>query len=196
MTPSVSTTRLGVLLSVLLLGAALAWGACGEDDGGRNGALTPTPLPAPTPLSEFPSLGMRLEVPFSVRLGEHVPLKLTVENVTEAPVQFGIGGLPGDNPEDNFVGGYDFVVTTADGSEVWRWLGTLQAWQAILSWVTLQPGEQLRFEQEWPQADNRGGAVQPGTYLVHGVLSLEREGSQRVGLETLETEEKALLISP
>jgi len=183
MTESVFTTRLGVLLSILLLGAALAWSACSGEEGRGNGTSTLTPL------SEFPSLGMRLEVPPSVRLGERVPLKLTVENVTEAPVQFWIGG----REDTNFVGSYDFVVTGADGSEVWRWLATLEAVPLPLSRVELDPGEQLRFEQEWPQADNRGRAVQPGTYLVRGVLRLETEEGQRLDLET---EEEELVISP
>jgi hypothetical protein len=186
MTASVSTTRLGVVLSIVLLLAALTWSACDEDGSGPNAALEPTPS------SEFPSLRMLLEVPPSVRLGERVPLRLTVENVTEAPVQFWIGGTE----DTNFVGSYDFVVTGADGSEVWRWLAGLETWQTILSRVELDPGEQLRFHQEWPQADNRGRAVEAGTYLVHAVLELEREGSQRVGLETLETEERELVISP
>jgi hypothetical protein len=135
---------------------------------------------------------MLLEVPASVHLGERVPLKLTVENVTEAPVEFGITG----REDTNYLGSYDFVVTADAGSEVWRWLATLEAVELPLSHVKLEPGEQLRFEQEWPQADNRGRAVEPGTYMIHGVLSFERAGSQKVGLETLETDEEELVISP
>jgi hypothetical protein len=185
MTQSIFTIRLGVLLSVLLLAAVLAWSACGGDEDEGNGAL------APTPLSEFPSLGARLEVPPSVPLGVHVPLKLTVENVTEAPVQFFITG----REDYNFPGGYDFVVTTADGPGVWHWLRTLEAWALVVDRVRLGPGEQLRFEQSWPQADNMGGAVEPGTYLVHAVLDLglEAEVGEPIYPETEATE---LVISP
>jgi hypothetical protein len=182
MTQSVFTIRPAVLLSVLLLAAALACSACGGDDGEGNGAL------APTPLSEFPSLGARLEVPPSAPLGVHVPLRLTVENVTEAPVEFGIRG----REHSNYFGGHDFVVTTAGGSEVWHLLGT-GPWQTVASQVTLEPGEQLRFEHSWPQADNMGGAVRPGTYLVHAVLHLQPELDVRIAPETEPTE---IVISP
>jgi hypothetical protein len=46
----------------------------------------------------------------------------------------------------------------------------------------------------WPQADNGGAAVEPGTYLVHGVFFPSTEGgTDRVELETEATE---LVISP
>jgi hypothetical protein len=85
-------------------------------------------------------------------------------------------------------------VTTADGFGVWHTLGTGGTFLDVLSPVTLEPGEQLQFEEVWPQADNGGAAVEPGTYLVHGVFFPSTEGgTDRVELETEATE---LVISP
>jgi len=154
------------LLAALLVVAALLALACGE--GGDE------VMPAV-------ALRLALDVPSEVQVGETVPLKLTVENVAEVPVEFHTGG----RPDTNYVGGYDFVVAHPDGSEVWSWLKSGVVVEAILSKVTLQPDEQLQFEQEWPQKDLEGRPVGPGEYLVRGVLTGETTSGQRFQIETL-----------
>ena len=94
--------------------------------------------------------------------GDTVSMKLKLRNTSDEPVQFFTGGRPP----------HDFVVTTANGEEVWNW----QCAKIILLPLdrrTLQPGEELEFTGEWEQVDNRGEPVPPGTYLIRGVLKME-----------------------
>ena len=94
--------------------------------------------------------------------GDTVSMKLKLRNTSDEPVQFFTGGRPP----------HDFVVTTANGEEVWNW----QCAKIILLPLdrrTLQPGEELEFTGEWEQVDNRGESVPPGTYLIRGVLKME-----------------------
>ena len=89
-------------------------------------------------------------------------IKLTLRNASDEPVSFVLGGRPP----------YDFVVSTADGGQVWHWK-CAKITLLPLDSKTLEPGEGLEFVGEWEQVDNRGEPVPPGTYLVRGVLNLE-----------------------
>ena len=94
--------------------------------------------------------------------GDTVSMKLKLRNTRHEPVQFSMGGRPA----------HDFVITTADGEEVWNW----QCAKIILFPLDrkiLEPGEELEFTGEWEQVDNRGKPVPPGTYLIRGVLKME-----------------------
>ena len=94
--------------------------------------------------------------------GDTVSMKLKLRNTRHEPVQFFMGGRPA----------HDFVITTADGEEVWNW----QCAKIILFPLDrkiLEPGEELEFTGEWEQVDNRGKPVPPGTYLIRGVLKME-----------------------
>jgi hypothetical protein len=135
------------------------------------------------------ALKLELTVPGEVRRGEPVPLHLTVENVTEAPVRFWTGGTA----ESNYVGGYDFVVTVGDEVEAWSWLKSGVIFQGILGGVTLEAGERLEFEQEWRQVDLEGAPVGAGIYVVRGVLRGETEDGQAFELRTVQSD---LVISP
>ncbi len=119
----------------------------------------------PSPLADeqlLQSLRFRMEVKSEAGFGETVPLKLTVQNISDRPVELYLGGRPP----------YDFVVTGLDDAEVWHWLcGKIIL--TILDFKTLEPGEELEFTAEWEQVDNRGNPVPPGTYLLRGVLNME-----------------------
>ena len=118
-----------------------------------------------------------LEVVPQATYGETVGLKLSLRNVSDEPVRFYLGGRPP----------YDFVVSTAEGEQVWHWKCAKITIQPLDS-ETLAPGEELEFIGEWEQVDNRGEAVPPGAYLVRGVLDLywpERLVTEARGLEVL-----------
>jgi hypothetical protein len=103
-------------------------------------------------------LRLTLEVPKEVQVAESVPLKLRIENTSSKILHLTVGYAP-----------YDFIVTTPDGTEVWRWsygkvfpLGT--------QFLIVQPGEAKEYSEMWEQLDNEGYPVLPGTYLVRGTF--------------------------
>ena len=102
-----------------------------------------------------------LEAVSRVTYGETVRMKLTIQNATDEPVAFVLGGRPP----------YDFVLTTPGGEGVWFWMcGKIT--NSVRDGKTLEPGEKLELVGEWEQVDNRGEPVPPGTYVVRGVLTL------------------------
>jgi hypothetical protein len=145
-----------LLLSMTLLG----FGGCGHQAG--------------TPGRQEDSLS--LEAPDEVEAGQTVNLKLIWRNLTDQPVELTLGGRPA----------YDFVVTTDDGKEIWRWLAG-QTGQDILEIKTVAPGQKLEFTLEWQPVDQAGAALVPGKYLVHGILNLEPPAA-------LKTKPKPLII--
>jgi hypothetical protein len=118
-----------------------------------------------------------LDAPAEARLGQTVPLKLTWKNVTDRPVKLALSGRPA----------YDFVVTTPDGREIWRWRHG-QATLQILEIKTLNPGEELKGTADWQQVNNAGQPVPPGRYLVRGFLNIDPP-------KKLETKSKRLIIA-
>ena len=115
------------------------------------------------PSEEFlDDIDYSLEAASKAPYGDTVLLKLTLRNTSDKPVRFFTGGRPP----------HDFVITTADGEEVWNW----QCAKIILLPLdrkTLQPGEELEFTGEWEQVNNRGEPVPAGDYLIRGVLKME-----------------------
>ena len=103
-----------------------------------------------------------LEVAPQASCGETVEIKLILRNVSDEPVSFVLGGRAP----------FDFVVSTADGEQVWHWKCAKITNQPLES-KTLDPGEYLEFVGEWEQVDNRGEPVPPGVYLVRGGLNLD-----------------------
>ena len=103
-----------------------------------------------------------LDVVSQAPYGETVQMKLILRNVSDGTVSFVLGGRPP----------YDFVVSTADGEQVWNWKCG-QIIEEPLDGKTLEPGEELEFVGEWEQVDNRGEPVPPGVYLVRGGLNLD-----------------------
>jgi len=137
-------------------------------------------------------LTLSLRVPSEVNAGETVPLVMTLKNVTDAPIEVGLGGS-----EPAFCPG--FVVSRPDGVDIWRNmdgdLPEFEACPAVLSLKTLGPGEEVALGGEWKQTDHNSVLVAPGSYLVRGVLDI------RLGVDTpnergltLETETNRLVI--
>lgn len=58
------------------------------------------------------------------------------------------------------------------GETVWNWTrgGVIQT---ILGVRVLRPGEQVVFDGEWDQKDNRGRPVARGVYFAYAVLRSE-----------------------
>ena len=136
------------------------------DVGCPTGALWHLDNMGRDPREEFlDGIDYSLETTAKASYGDTVLLKLKLRNTSDEPIQFYTGGRPP----------YDFVVTTADGEEVWNWqCGRIR--ELPLDGRTLQTGEELEFTGEWEQVDHRGEPVPPGTYLIRGVLKMEPAG--------------------
>ena len=119
---------------------------------------------------------LTLEAPDEVEAGQTVNLKLIWRNLTDKPAELNLGGRPP----------YDFVVTTDEGKEVWRWLAG-QTVQDILEIKTVDPGQKLEFMLEWQPVDQAGAPLTPGHYLAQGILNLDPPA-------TLKTKPKPLII--
>ena len=126
--------------------------------------ISPWPLdPGESPDEAFlRTIDYWLDAVSQAAYGETVQIKLTLQNVSDGPVNLVLGGRPP----------FDFVVSTADGKQVWHWK-CAKITPLALDNKTLEPGEELEFVGEWEQVDNRGEPVPPGVYLVRGVLSLD-----------------------
>jgi hypothetical protein len=132
---------------------------------GCQGASTVTPLDGQTNMpgsAQSDSLTLQLDAPNQSAVGTPVRLKLTLRNTTTQPIQVMLGGRPP----------YDFVVTTHDGIETWRWSKD-QAIQAILEMRTLKPDELIEYEAEWSAKQNDGSPAPPGRYLMRAVLNMD-----------------------
>ena len=115
-----------------------------------------------------PSKGVLRAIDYAVEAastapyGDTVFLKLKLRNIGYKPIRFFSGGR---RPL------HDFIITTADGEEVWNWqCGRIREFSS--DGHTLKPGQKLEFMGEWEQVDNRGEPVPPGTYLIRGVLEM------------------------
>src|SRR5262245_44699283 len=132
-------------LTITLCLTILAFDGCGHQAG--------KPGQPEDPLS--------VEAPDEVEAGQTITLKLIWRNLTDHPVELTLGGRPA----------YDFVVTSSEGKEIWRWLEG-QAVQEILEIRKVDPGQKLEFMLEWQPVDQTGAALPPGSYLVQGILNL------------------------
>ena len=124
--------------------------------------LTRAPAVPPAP----DVLQFTLAAPDSVRPGEPVPITLRLTNPTERPI------------DAYFLGRtitFDVIVRRDDGGGVgggtivWRRLEGAVV-QGILQVRTLAPHETIEWREVWRQQTNQGPAVEPGTYVVQGVL--------------------------
>jgi Intracellular proteinase inhibitor len=107
-------------------------------------------------------LDFSISVPKSVRAGQPVPIALRLTNVSDKSV------------EAHFLGrtiAFDIVVTTSDGTIVWRRLGE-GAGQSILQLRTLAPGETMEWRDNWIPK-------RVGRYRVQGVLPSDRPEPRR-----------------
>ncbi len=149
--------------------------------------ISPWPLDLGEPPDEafLRAIDYSLETVSQAPYGETVQMKLTLRNVSDGPVSFYLGGRPP----------FDFVVSTADGEQVWHWK-CAKITLLPLDSKTLEPGEELEFVGEWEQVDNRGEPVPPGVYLVRGVLSLDPPETLVTEAHELEVRSNAALITP
>ncbi len=131
------------------------------EDGCEDVSQWPHEVEKSAEVASLRAFGHRLEAVSQVAYGDSVPIKLTLQNISDEPVAFVLGGKPA----------YDFVVTTPDGEGVWFWkCGKIT--NNVLDGKSLDPREKLEFIGEWEQVNNRGEPVPPGTYIVRGVLKL------------------------
>ncbi len=136
--------------------AVAVMAACGSP--GAQGPAQQSPeTPAVEPLPIL--FELRLDVPAEARLGGTLPLKLRLKNRIGLPITLPLGGDPP----------HDFVVTNAEGSEVWRWtFGKVVTLLLVLK--PLAGGEEIELEGQWSLANNEGEPVPPGTYSVRGTV--------------------------
>jgi hypothetical protein len=125
------------------------------------------------------SLRVRLEVAREIRVGQPVPIVLRLENTGERPLDLYLRGR---------TIAFDIFITRPAGRIVWQRLKD-EIIPAIVQLKVLRPGEVLELKDEWPQRDNRGEPVAPGSYVVRGTVLTE-------GPAALETPPASLLIAP
>jgi hypothetical protein len=110
-------------------------------------------MPADSPM-------VTLEVPREVRVGDAVPMKLRVANLGDRPLTLRLTGRPI---------AFDLIVTSADGTTVWRRLEEATI-TMVLQVRTLASGETLVLEDVWRQQAAGGARVSPGDYAVTAAL--------------------------
>lgn len=114
------------------------------------------------------SLRVWIEAPDSVRLGDLVPIRLIVENVSQRTITLHLGGDPLT---------FELVIQTPDGQIVWNRLYG-QPVLTIEIPKELRSGERLTFSDKWEQQTNaavpdwrrqeEGEQVPAGFYLIRG----------------------------
>jgi intracellular proteinase inhibitor BsuPI len=110
-------------------------------------------------------LSLDLEVPKRFPLGEPVPITLILRNTSDRHVDLNVPGRPV---------AFDIVITSADGSVVWRRMkGRIIA--AILQVLELAPYSSLELRDDWMQRTDAGVLIEPGEYSVVGELPVERQ---------------------
>ena len=114
----------------------------------------------PSEPSSNPCLELALDVAPEINQGDILPLRLELTNICDLPVELALGGRPA----------HDFSITDDQSIEIWRWAHDITI-QTILDLKTLQPGETLSFEIEWPLVDNEGKVIAQGIYQVQGFLN-------------------------
>jgi hypothetical protein len=154
-------------IMVLVLAMMLILSGCEIEDlifpveGDRPGDVgSPDEGPPSRAVKELDGLKLVLETAKEAYpLGEPIPLKFELINTGSTPVEF------------TFSSGqrFDFLVKKGERT-IWRWSFGKQFIQ-VLGQITLEPGQSLSFEADWPQVDNLGNAVPPGEYVVLALLT-------------------------
>jgi hypothetical protein len=110
------------------------------------------------------SMSLHLSAPARVRVGEPVPVTLSVTSHGTTPLTLYLKGRPT---------AFDIIVRRKQGEVVWRRLhGATIA--MVLRVETLPPGGSLRFEEVWRQETQAGAPVEPGDYTVTGELPTDQ----------------------
>lgn len=67
---------------------------------------------------------------------------------------------------------YDYVIKNPQGEEIWQWSeGKVFIYMQLLQQLFIAPGEEVTFPEAWPYIDKTGNPVEPGTYMVQGILT-------------------------
>ena len=128
-------------------------------------APPPTTPPARTVTQPSDSLGLELEVPPRILLGEPVPIGLQLENRTGRALDLYLRGRTIT---------FDVVVARPSGEVVWQRLRD-EIIPAIVHLRTLAPAERLTLEAVWDQQTDQGTPLEAGEYTAHGLLLVEGE---------------------
>ena len=123
-------------------------------------------------------LRLSLEVPREVQAGDAVLFRLRLSNAGP-PVSLTLQGRP---PV------FDVVVTRPDGMAVWRRLAGSVVLM-VLQLRRLDTAEVLEWEHRWDQRALSGEPVEPGDYLVTGIVPTDPP-------EALQTSAQPLRIIP
>lgn len=135
---------------IAVLGLLLALpAACGRDRSVAAGAEQDT-------AATTGPVGLLLDVPARVRVGEEVAIAATLVN-------------RGDASESVPASGPDIVITRADGAEVWRRSRHAGGADAAPP-AALKPNEMRGSGYTWDQRDDGGRQVAPGTYRVRATI--------------------------
>lgn len=127
-----------------------------------------------------------LDAPSKAKRGEELLFKLKIENRGNEPVTLW-------GPFGQYLLGFDFVVTQPGDKEIWRW-SLDKVLLPALARITLQPSEGREFQGEWKQQDNSGNPIEPGSYLLKGMIKIQV--SDKGQPEPLETKPWRLVIKP
>ena len=128
-------------------------------------------------------LRLEITVPARVRVGEPVPMVLTLRN--DGPTSVDVWLATGLRQPS-----YEVAVHRLDGSLIWRRLAG-QAVGGTLQPVSLDPGGTLDLAHVWDQRDLEGRPVPPGVYSARGQLpEAELGGAWPV------TEDRPFIIEP
>jgi hypothetical protein len=119
---------------------------------------SPIEVLAPSVVSD--SLDLKIDVPAQVRLGESVLITLHVRNTSDRELTLYLRGRTIT---------FDLVISTPDGTEIWRRLANEMV-PAIIRIETLPPGGRLTLEDVWHQRSNESAPVTAGRYRVYGEL--------------------------
>ena len=109
------------------------------------------------------AVAFRVEPLPASRVGQPVPITLTLTNRTAHPLTLTMQGRPV---------AFDVTVARPDGHVIWRRLAG-QVVPAILAVRTLAPAETLSFAATWNGRAADGLPVAPGRYVVTGSLPSE-----------------------
>jgi hypothetical protein len=127
----------------------------------------PLPRPRPQPGDDLTrprqianALSVDVRVPARVDRGDGpIRVVMTIRNTSNRPLV-----VP-------FNSGQRFdIEVLQEGKLIWNWASG-RAFTEALGSVTLEPGETSQFTARWDLRNNRDQAVQPGRYLVRGILT-------------------------
>ena len=161
-----SFRELSLCLVFLVWCAAATVAGCPSDAAETPDTEVPSRTPPGRTVTEpSDSLGLALEVPPRVRLGEPVPIELRLENLTGRALDLYLRGRTIT---------FDVVIARPSGEVVWQRLHD-EIIPAIVHLRTLAPGERLKLEAVWNQQTDQGRPVESGEYTAHGLLLVEGE---------------------